>query len=185
MSWPNPAQLSPAQPTIPTPAQPSPAQPSPASMSLMFMVQVSDESYLLCALAFMCVRVMSHYASSPEALVAPTMPRHFTIRDVLSYNLCGQWRDDHGNNYTVTIDEDGRSCTVRTVRRNGRVIETPRLIRGRLHRWTWGLNYVLRTELRGDHEPPELLWQPTRPATNRRNFKWRRCDATGLFFSFL
>ena len=185
---PSPARLSPMQPS---PAQPSPAhnpppaQPSPASMSLMFMVQVSDESYVLCALAFMCVRVMSHYASSPEALVAPTMPRHFTIRDVLSYNLCGQWRDDHGNNYTVTIDEDGRSCTVRTVRRNGRVIETPGLIRGRLHRWTWGLNYVLRTELRGDHEPPELLWQPTRPATNRRNFKWRRCDATGLFFSFL
>jgi hypothetical protein len=175
LAQPSPAQPRPGQPS---PAQPRPAQPSPAQPSKY----ESYESYVLCALAFMCVRVMSHYASSPEDLVAPNMPRPITIRDVLSYNLCGKWSDDRGNNYTVTIDEDGRSCTVRTVRRNGRVIETPGLIRGRLHRLTWGLNYVLRTQLPGDHQPPELLWQPTRPAPHRPNIKWRRCDTTGLFF---
>ena len=201
MSWPSPAQLSPDQvslaqlsPAQLSPAQhgqaqcsraqlspaqrtiPPPAQPSPASMSLMVMVQVSDESYVLCALAFMCVRVMSHYTSSPGALIAPTMPRAITIRDVLSYNLCGQWSDDRGNNYTVIIDEDGSSCTVRTVRPNGRVITTPGLIRGRLPRLTWGLNFVLRTVLNGDDKPEEILWQPIRPGPKRLNFKWRRCD---------
>ena len=95
-------------------------------------------------------------------------------RGVLGEMICGEFVDENGSKYSVTLDE-GRSCSVRTEKPDGRVRISPGLI---TMPWKimWGSSYVLRTQLNGlvGPRPAQLLWQPIEPRGRRKDFLWTR-----------
>ena len=102
----------------------------------------------------------------------PNVRQH--LRAVLGEMICGEFVDEKGSKYSVTLDE-GCSCSVRTERPGGRVIISRRLITlpGKI---MWGSSYVLRTQLNGRDgpRPAQLLWQPIEPRGRRKDFLWTR-----------
>ena len=103
----------------------------------------------------------------------PNVYQH--LDNVLWFNICGNWRDEKGNKYSITLDEGRCSCSVRTERVNGSVQKTTGLITIP-QKIEWGQNYILRTPVNGlfkeSEKPGQLLWEPKR--AKMKAYLWTR-----------
>ena len=103
----------------------------------------------------------------------PNVYQH--LDNVLWFNICGNWRDEKGNKYSITLDEGRCSCSVLTERVNGSVQKTTGLITIP-QKIEWGQNYILRTPVNGlfkeSEKPGQLLWQPKR--AKMKAYLWTR-----------
>lgn len=96
--------------------------------------------------------------------------------------LVGTWTCQLGSTYYVTPDitKNGKSCSVKTVRKSGRMRVTRALIKENRSRRagdalvTWGRGFVLETS-RGF--PDQLTWVPRR--INGKPFYWVRAERWG------
>ena len=108
---------------------------------------------------------------SVEAASATALPQ--TCKDALSWML-GRWRDQRSMYEVIPCDEC--SLSVRTVRSNGEVRFTKRLIQhhGSRDEISWGAKqqYKLKFPLSEDCVDC-MTWQPTRPG---RSFHWQRVE---------
>ena len=103
----------------------------------------------------------------------PNVGQH--LRCVLGEMICGEWVDEKGSKYSVTLDEGRCSCSVHTERPDGKV----RISKGLITipwKITWGRDYVLRTQLNGrvGPRPGQLLWQAIERGGRRKDFLWTR-----------
>mmetsp|Transcript_154021 Transcript_154021/g.283805 ORF Transcript_154021/g.283805 Transcript_154021/m.283805 type:complete len:888 (+) Transcript_154021:64-2727(+) len=86
--------------------------------------------------------------------------------------ILGSWVDANGSKYHLTLDEpDRESCTVYTLRKDGKSVKTQGLVRAlRDHKIIWGKNYLL--DARSVTET-SVRWTSTQ---GRRYFVWTRDD---------
>jgi len=96
--------------------------------------------------------------------------------------LLGTWTDPRGSTYVVTPDGGStRTCSVKTIRPNGKTRFTQRLIRavrgrkgGGVTRVMWGRGFVLQTK-KGCKD--KIVWVPLTDRGSGKAFRWtRRCD---------
>ncbi|CAK9055058.1 unnamed protein product, partial [Durusdinium trenchii] len=84
--------------------------------------------------------------------------------------VLGEWEDANGNHYDVTLDETGESCSVRTVRSNGRIQNTRNILRRKDNYVKWGNSYYLEIN---DKSMSKLKWTPLK---NVQPYTWFRCN---------